>query len=436
MSPRSRRLVCRALAALLLAALFSPQAWAQADGGEVLALTGATVHPVSGPPLPGATVLVQGGLITALGTGVAVPRGARVVELEGRHLYPGFVQSISTLGLVEVSSVRGTRDINEIGESNSDLRAEVAFNADSFRLTPAMRGGVLTAHVHQLSGLFSGTTAIMRLDGWNWRDMTLEAPAGMVLVFPRVRQSSDDEEDENQGKELAALNDLMDRAAAYTKARDADSPGLGRNAKLEALAPVLDGTRRLYVLAFGRATLDAALDWIESQELENVVLVVNYEARYFAQRLADAGLPVILNSVLAQPSRSFEPYDAAYTAAAALHEAGVEMAINGNGDAFGSANARNLPFHAAMAAAHGLPKDVALESVTLAPARILGIADRVGSIEAGKEATFFVSDGDPLEIVTAIERVWIAGREVDLEDDHQYRLYQKYWNRPRPDAGE
>ncbi|MCG8460346.1 MAG: amidohydrolase family protein [Holophagales bacterium] len=400
---------------------------------EPVAFVGATVHPVSGPPVEGATLVVDGGKIVALGAGMRAPDGARIVRLDGRHIYPGFTSAHSLLGLVEISSVRGTVDSHEIGDNNADPRAEAAWNADSLRLPVALAGGVLTAHVVQRGGSFLGTSAVMRLDGWNWEDMTVAAPVGMHLAFPAVA-SADDEDNEAQEKALETINEILEQARAYAKAHTAGSPGLDRNPKLEALIPLLEGEMRLFVHADSKAQIEAALDWTEEQGFQDLVLVVGPDARHVKERLAEAGVPVILNGVLRTPARAWEPYDAAYGAAAELHAAGIPFAIAHGGSDDDSANARNLPFHAAMAAAYGLPKDVALRSVTLAPAEILGIADRVGSLEAGKDADLIVTDGDPLEILTTIESVWVAGRQVDLENAHQYRLYQRYWDRPLPEG--
>lgn len=394
-----------------------------------LAIAGVTIHSLDTPAQKGVTVLIKDGKILAVGQLMAPNPDIPLINAEGKHLFPGFIQAFSTLGLLEIGSVRGTRDINETGDNNSDLRAEVAFNADSLRLPPAVRGGVLSAHIHQRGGLFSGTTAVMRLEGWNWRDMAIKAPAGMVLNFPQVAAEGDD--DEPDDKDSKALNAMVGDVRAYAKARAAGSPGLGLDAKLEALVPVFENERKLFIVATGGKTqIEKALDWVEKEALEDVVLVTNYEARYVKKRLAEADIPVIVTDVLALPSRDWEPYDAAYAAPAALYEAGVTFAIAGEGNGFASSNTRNLPFHAAMAAAFGLPKNEALRSVTQTPAKILGVDDVLGVIAPGKEATFFLASADVLEIHSEIESVWIAGRQVDLSQDHQFRLYQKYQNRP------
>jgi len=435
-------LVRPALAAVLAAAWLAVLAAPPAARAETLAFVGATVHPVSGPPVAGATLIVEGDRIAAVGPGLAVPAGARVVDVTGKHLYPGFIHPQTDLGLVEVSSVRATVDTTEIGQVNSNLRAEVAFNADSFRLPPAAAGGVVAAHVVPEGGVLSGTSAVMRLEGWNWRDMTVAAPVGMHLWWPRATRSgwwdrTTPEELEKRRKEaLEVLDETLERARAYGRARDAvaadRAPAPAPDPRLEALLPVLAGEVPLFVHADTLAQIEGALDWLEEKGLGGAVMVAGYDAARAADRLAAAGVPVILDTVHRVPIRAWEPYDAAFTAAARLHQAGVRFAIASGGGGADSENARNLPFEAATAAAFGLPREVALEAVTLRAAEILGVADRLGSLEAGKEASFFVADGDPLEIRTAIESVWIAGREVDRSEDHQWRLYRRYSERPAP----
>jgi imidazolonepropionase-like amidohydrolase len=393
------------------------------------AFKGATIHPVSGPSIENGVMLVDGSKITAVGAGVAIPAGAEIVDVSGKHLYPGFVSANSILGLTEIGAVRATRDFSEIGEINSDLRAEVAVNADSRLLPVAISGGVLTAHVALSGGVLTGSTAVISLSGWNWEDMTVRAGVAMRMSYPRVtagRRSKPEEVKEQLEKSLKIINTTFDDAEAYMKARNAGAD-IDLDAKLEGLIPVLKGDMSLLIAADEKNQIESALDWAAERELENIILLSGPDAQHVAQRLAEEAVPVILSAVHTLPRRRWEPYDMPFVAAAKLHEAGVTFAIAGNG----GSNVRNIPFEAATAAAYGLPKEIALRSVTLAPAEILGVAERVGSLEAGKDASFLVTDGDPLEIMTRIERVWIGGAEVDLAEDPQYRLYEKYSKRPR-----
>lgn len=431
MKTATRRTLLASAAAALLAAT---------AGAAPVAFVGATVHTVSDGDLPQGVVVVDRGRIVAVGAGLTPPAGATTVNLAGKHLYPGFLDPLGSLGLVEVNSVRGTVDTHEIGEDNANLRAEVAFNSDSLLIPVAIAGGVLSAHVVPAGGLVNGTSAVMTLRGWNWGDMTLASPVGMHVSYPRLTQGerrfgnrSEDDFKKEKEKALKALQDIFDGARAYQKARVAATakrgPAVEIDPRLEALIPVLEGKLPVFLHADEQTQIASALDWAKKEKLEKVVLVAGEDAQYLADRLAREKVPVILNGVLAMPNRRSEAYDAAYAAAGVLDQAGVQVAI-ATGD--GPSMVRNLPFHAGMAAAFGLPKERALRAITLTAAEILGVSDRLGSIAPGKDATFFVSDGDPLEARSHIERAWIGGAEVDLTKNHHYELYEKYKNRPRP----
>lgn len=411
---------------------------------EIVVYRGATVHPVSGPAVETADLVVIDGEISAVGPAGTGPADARIVDLSGKHVVPAFIHPFSVLGLIEVSSVRATNDTTETGQNNANIRAEVAFHPDSELLPVAMSGGVLTAHVVPRGGVWTGTSAVMDLDGWTWEEMTVEAPVAMHLDYPTmVNRSggffrrSEEEQEEARKKALAALDESLTAARAYKKAREAAAAGQAPepvfDPRLEALRRVLDGEIPLWIQASEKTQIESALDWAEEEGFEHLVLVTGPDVRYVAERVAEKGIPVVLNGVLQLPQRSWEPYDTPFTTASVLHEAGVTFAIGDGGSSFGAANARNLPFHAAMSAAFGLPKDAALASVTLGAARVLGMDDRLGSLEPGKDATFLVTTGDPLEIRSRIERAFLRGREVDLERNKQKRLYQRYRNRPRPD---
>lgn len=439
MRPKALSTSTTLLPAALLAVLLATPAAA-----EVVAFVGGTLHPVSGPPVEDGVLVIDGDTIVAAGPagGVELPAGVRTVDVTGKHLYPGFVHPMTDLGLVEVNSVPGSDDRTELGPVNSDVRVEVAFNADSFRLPPTVAGGVLYAHVVPGGNLLLGTSAVMRLDGWNWRDMTVSAPVGMHLRWPSYagrgwRRRSPEELKKEREEALATLNDTLDRAAAYAAAaeaaRDGGAPAPAPEPRLEALGPVLDGSLPLYVHAETLPQIEAALEWAEGRGLGSIVLVSGYDVARVAERLAARDVPVILAGIHETPERAWEPYDAAFTAAAALHEAGVRFAISAGGGGGDSENSRSLPFEAATAVAYGLPREAALEAITLRSAEILGLADRLGSLEPGKEASFFVVDGDPLEIVSTIEQVWIAGREQDRAEDRQWRLYRRYDQRPAPE---
>jgi leukotriene-A4 hydrolase len=406
-------------------------------------LENVVVHPVSSPGSFAGSIWVDGDRIAGVGPNVAAP--ASVVRIDGRgaHLYPGLIHPWGTLGLVEIGSVRGTVDTREVGDDNANLRAETAFNSDTFAIPPAVNGGVLTVHIAAEGGTYNGTSAVMKLDGWNWQDMTLQAPAGFVVTWPDMakprfgpggRASQEDFERERDA-ELRELDEIWDRAAAYAAARRAQDAGTGPRVDFdppfEAFRTLFDAAppRPVFVRANDRAQILAALDWIARRKIQRPVLVAGSDVAGLAERVAQAKVPVILNGVIALPNRAADPYDAAYGAAARLAAAGVRFAI---GDGDDPSNTRNLPFHAAMAVSFGLEPAAALRSITLSTAEILGVEGRLGSLEPGKLATFFLSSGDPLDIRSHVERAWISGNEFDLSKDRQRQLYERYDGRPKP----
>ncbi|MEN1728009.1 MAG: amidohydrolase family protein [Pseudomonadota bacterium] len=394
---------------------------------DVLVLTGATVHPISSDPIEDATVIIEDGLISAVGADLDWPADAEVQRLDGLHLYPGFVHPATQLGLSEISSVAGTIDTSEMGSINAAIQAEVAINHDSELLPAAIAGGVLSAHVMPNGGLIAGTSAVINLDGWSWEEMVIASPTGMHIDFPAAAVDDDSNED------LKTIETVLDLARDHLRATQAaeagDAPAPPRNNQLEALAPLLRGEQTLYLRANRYDVMERALDWAADQEFDNVVLMANPDVQYIADRLALDNIPVILRNVYAMPTRRWEAYDMAYVAAARLAEAGVRFAIADTGGGMDLANARNLPFQAGSAAAHGLDKGDALKSVTLWPAEILGVGDELGSIEVGKRASLFAATGDALEAMTRIEQVWIDGKEYDLSRDPGRRLYPRYRER-------
>lgn len=424
----------RRLGTLLVVGLLVLQASLALAESRPLALINATVHPVSAEPFENGAVLIRDGLIEALGTEIEIPADAEIIDLDGLALYPGFVHPATQLGLTEISSVPGTVDTAEMGNVNAALRVESSVNHDSELLPTSVAGGILNAHIIPGGGLIRGTSAVLRMEGWSWEEMVLDTPAGMHIAFPAAAANDDDNED------LALINRVLHQARHYQAARAAAEQGNGprplRNDQLEALLPLLSGEVPLMLTANGERAIAAALDWADRQGFEKLVLIANSDVQFLAERLAAADIPVILQNPYGMPVRRWEAYDQSFRSAATLHEAGVRFAIGDGGSGMNVANARNLPFQAGTSIAHGLPADVALKSVTLRPAEILGVADQLGSIEVGKRASLFAATGDPLEPMTQIRRVWIDGEEYDLRRDRSLRLYERYRLRQQGLAGD
>ena len=407
-------------------------------GAESVALVGGTVHTVSGPALEGATVVMTDGRIAAVGTDVTPPAGATVVPCAGKHIYPGLISANTVLGLVEVSSVLGTRDDEETGNVNPNIRAEVQINPDSDLLPVARINGVTSALSVPRGGAIAGTSALIHLDGWTQEDMTVAKPVALHVTWPSMNISrawyeTRSEEEQKRAREEAvqAIRGAFDDARAYWKARDAEGktgiPRHDRDVKWDAMGRALRGEIPVMFQAGALNQIRAVLKFVDEQQLKNVVLVGANDAWRVPEELKARNIAVITGPPLSLPNRSYEPYDIGMGLAARLHDAGVRFCISDGG---GSTNARNIGHHAAMAAAFGLPRDEALKSITLYPAQILGVGDRLGSIDAGKIADVIVTTGDPLELTTRVEQVYINGRPTSMES-RQTRLFKKYDARPR-----
>jgi len=427
-----------ALAALLSAA--SSRAAVPVPGApqeHPIALTGVVIHTISGADITGGTLVFDRGKITAIGRDATVPPDAERVDLAGKHVYPGLIDAYSILGLSEVEAVRATNDFSEVGGITPNVKAQVAVNPESESIPVTRSNGVLLALVAPRGSMLRGTSALMALDGWTWEDMTIRAPIGLHLNWPPmvlqtagVTPDSLDKLRDRRAKSLQRIQDAFDEARAYWTARKAGN-GAGQrthatDARWEAMIPVLERKVPLIVEADEVQQIEAAVAFAQRESLR-VILYGGYDADRCATLLKTYDVPVIVRSTLRLPVRAEDGYDHPFTLPERLREAGVRFCIANGG---GFWNERNLAYEAAQASAYGLPHDEALKSVTLSPAMILGVADRVGSLEVGKDATLIVTDGDPLEIPTHVERAFVEGRPVDLQDKQKV-LWQKYQEKYR-----
>ncbi len=403
-----------------------------------IALVGGTVHPVSGPSIDGGIVLFDEGKIIAVGREVAVPENAQRIDVSGKHVYPGLIDANSQMGLVEVPSVRGTVDTRETGTINPNVKAEVAVNPDSELIPVGRSGGVLTVLTVPSGGSITGLSACMQLDGWTWEEMCLKRGVGLHVSWPRMQpveawwvEESADEQTRSRDLALKSIRDAIADAKAYHKAKQSHAAGKSPepeyDSRWEAMLPVLAGEVRVFIDAEDIQQIQSALAFCEQEALRPVI-VGGYDAVDCAALLKKHDVPVIVGGVYRTPLRRSEAYDAGYTLPARLKEAGIRYCIAGEiggASSGGPANVRNLPYHAASAAAYGLEPEEALKAITLYPAQILGVADRIGTLEAQKDATLIVTTGDPLEISTQVTAAYIQGRQVDL-NDRQKRLWEKY----------
>jgi imidazolonepropionase-like amidohydrolase len=422
LSSQKARILTAALSLLFLSFVMMP---APAEGTDEvpgapqtqpIALTNCYVHPVVGPTVRKGTIVFKDGRITAIGQDVSLPKKTEVIDLKGRHVYPGLIEAHSQIGLKEISAVRASRDYSEAGSINPNVRANVSVNPDSEVIPVTRANGVLIAVSSPSGGRVSGVASVMQLDGWTYEDMTLKAAAAMVVNWPSPPSTG-----ESPG--LKVLRELFDDVRAYQAARNTDAGDQRFDIRLESMLPVIAGDLPVLAIAHHASEIQAAVSFALEQRIR-LIIFGGHDAELCAVLLKKHDVPVIIDSTHRKPSRRYEPYDTAYTLPSRLSKAGIRFCISGS-DRNATWNARNLPYHAATAAAHGLRRDEALRSVTLYPAQILGVADRVGSLEPGKDATLIVTTGDPLETKTQVTRAFVQGRAVQLTSRHT-RLRDKY----------
>lgn len=430
----------RAITTLFLAAtiftccqpIADAQTPASAPEGPV-ALTDAAIFPISSEPIEKGTILIENGKIKAVGEQIPLPAGTKTISLEGKSIYPGFIESHSQLGLTEYAAVRATNDYREPGDINPNVKALVSIHMENAILPVTRSGGVLVALSAPSGGMISGRSAIVQLEGWNYADMAIKQIAALQVRWPlqslppglaaRLKKEKLKEEQEEIDEHKQELSEFFEIAKTYHQGRDATSNQPAFDSKLEAMRSVISGDVPMMVRADRAAEIRDAVAFAVREKLK-IIIIGGYDAVQCADLLKAHNIPVIVSATHRLPLRRDDRHDASYTLPARLKAAGVKFCISST-DRSETWNTRNLPFHAATAQAYGLDRNEALRSITLSAAEILDIDDRVGSLEPGKDATLIVVDGDPLEAVSTIDGAWVAGREIDLSN-HQTKLYEKY----------
>ena len=394
-----------------------------------IALVGATIHPVSSPPIIG-TLIFAKGKITVVSKHIPVPRGTLSINCKGKHVYPGMFDAYSDMGLVEINAVRATNDMEEVGSINPNVRAVMSVNPDSEIIPVTRSNGILLSVTAPTGRLIAGQSAVLMLDGWTYEDMTLQEGVGMHIRWPQMSpvsrwstSSSSSQQMRNRDQAIKNLHEIIRKVQHYRSARNADPQKHGKDIRWEAMLPVLDGKVPVIVSANEIKQIQSAVAFTQKYKLR-LIIYGGYDAPACAALLKKHSIPIIVGGTYRLPRRRFDAFDSAYTLPARLHAKKIPFCISGAGR-FGASNVRNLPYHAATAVAYGLSQQEALRSITLSPAEILGVAKRVGSLEVGKDATLIVTSGNPLETATQVELAFIQGRKVDLNNKHK-RLFKKY----------
>ena len=401
-------------------------------------LSNATIHTATGKVLLNGTIWFVDGKIGGVLPNGENPRLGRVdaepvrIDLKGRHVFPGMISAHTSLGLVEIGQVPQSVDTNELGDMSPEAIAATAVNPDSAAIPVARSNGVLSVLTFPIGGTLPGRASLIQLDGWTNADMAIRRDAGPVVSWPsdsggrfRFRRSPAAGNRPTVAQRRQAIDDAFASAKAWAEAR-ANDPSVARDIRKEALVPALRGERPVFVLANSVEQIESAVMWGMSRGLK-LVIVGGHEARACAELLKKHDVPVVIDGVHRLPRREDAAYDEPFTLPRDLHKAGVRFCIATGED---YSNDRNLPYHAATAMAFGLSANDTLAAVTRMPAEILGVGDRLGSLEKGKDATLFVASGSPFELTTKVELAWIQGRQIDLRNK-QTELAKKYRGRYR-----
>lgn len=409
----------------LIGLLFSLSVqWGLAQNANNFAINNLTIHTGNGQVIQNGAVVVKNGKIAAIGAGISTADAGQVIDGKGQFLYPSLIAPNTQLGLVEVEAVRATRDFYEVGNFNPHIRSLIAYNTDSEIIPTVRSNGVLLAQSVPQGGRISGQSSVLKLDGFNWEEATQIADNGVHLWFPNRfhytgwwAEPGRTQANKNYQRDLQAIKIYLDEAVAYSQKTSTET----KNLKFEVMRSLFNKSKKLFLHADEARNVLDAIELLKPYNLD-IVLVGGSESFLITDALIQHNIPVVYMNVHELPSTPDWDTDQMYKTPAALQKAGVKFCL-GMG---GSWQTRNLPFIAGNSVAYGLSKEQALTAITLSTAQILGIDKQVGSLEVGKDATFFLSKGDVLDMRTSIVTdAYIQGKKVDL-NNRQTRLYDKH----------
>ena len=402
-----------------------------------LFIKNATIVPVVGERIEGGSILVEDGKIKAVGPAVQAPSDAKVIDASGMFVYPGFIDSYSHFGLAEIGAIPSTTDYREMGKENPELRVAWAINPHSVHFGTGRVTGTTTALVAPAGGTFPGISALIKMDGWTLPEMAVREVATSFINFPMTPRPIGNAVFEKYHKKEDVTSKLVEKIRDYLKearrylalkklaAGDPSVKAPEYNAKYEALGPVLDGTLPVIVSVEKAKDIELAIKFVQDEKFKAIFRGCAQGFKV-ADKIKQSGIPVIIDSLYTGPSEPEDGYDAPYRNVVELAKAGVQISFS-SGDS--PAQGKDLPYHAAKAVAFGLSHEEAIKALTINPAKILGVADRLGSIEAGKDADLLIDTGDPLDMKTEVKQLVINGRAIDMSNWWE-TLYDKFKKRP------
>lgn len=395
-----------------------------------IALMNGIIHIGNGEVINNGIITIHDGKISSVGDARAVKIDLSVYEVinvSGKHVYPGLILANSRLGLVDINAVRATRDYQEVGEFTPNVRSVIAYNTDS-EVIPTLRyNGILLTQVVPRGGIISGTSSVMALDGWNWEDAAYALDGGIHIYWPSYLSApkwwlgeTDWKKNEDYDKKTREIEEFLQNSWSYAQQEDPEEVNL----KMKAMKGLYKGQKKMYVHADGKRQIIESVRMLKRNEIQDIVVVGAANAYYVMDFLKDNDIPVLLTNVHRLPEFDEEDVDMPFKLPALLVKKGISVGlIHDDGDVQSS---RNLAFYAGTAAAYGLEKEEALKLITSNPAKILGIDKTTGTLEQGKDANIVVSEGDLLDMRTnKLEYAFIRGRKVILVGKQQM-LYERY----------
>jgi imidazolonepropionase-like amidohydrolase len=410
---------------------------AQEDGDRYL-IKNATIIPVEGESLENADLLIEGGKIAAMGDAIPAPDGTTIIDAAGMFVYPGFIDGHTHLGLTEVASITSTVDIREMGKENPELKVSWAINPHSVHFRTSRINGTTTALVAPSGGTYPGMSALVKMDGWIIDEMLVKDAATSFINFPmsprptrgtRMGPQTQAKVDVT-AKLVEKIQEYLAEVRHYMKLRKqgAEDPSIvapDLNPKHEALAPVLDGTLPVIISVEKAKDIELAIQFVQEEKIKAIFRGC-VQGGKVADKIKEADIPVIIDDLYTGPLEPEDGYDAPFRNVSELANAGVQICFSSGRD---PALGKDLTYHAARAVAFGLDRDEAIRALTINPARIFGIDDRVGSLKVGKDADLFITTGDPLDLMSEVKHLFINGKDMDLGNWWQ-NLYDTWRKRP------
>ncbi len=397
---------------------------------EIITIVGATAHIGNGTVIDNSIVMFENGKIIAVAdaTTSKIALRGNVINAKGKHIYPGFIAPNTTLGLVEIDAVRPTRDQDELGDMIPNIRSIIAYNAESKVVESLRPNGILLAQITPRGGTISGTSSIVQLDAWNWEDATVKVDDGIHLHWPnsykRGRWWLGEPRGYKPNEKYSEKLDEIKSFIANSKAYGNSSPTI-INEPFKAMQGLFNSSKKMYVYANGEKEIIDAVSTLKESGINNISIIGGYEAYKITKFLKNNQVSILIQRVHTTPNRDDDDYDLTYKMAKILVDDGVLVALQTSGQ-MERMNTRNLPFYAGQLVGQGMDKEIALQLITMNAAKILGIDEDYGTLEEGKSATFFISEGDALDMRTNIlTHAFIDGREISLET-HQTELWKRY----------